>query len=75
MLRCRACQTVMAAILGGMLSALAPMAPHLAEDAWQNLPYPAPAQSVFQVRLPHLCFGTHNRTGRPTSHPCHSALA
>jgi isoleucyl-tRNA synthetase len=28
---------------------LAPLAPHLAEDAWQSLPWAPPAASVFQA--------------------------
>ena len=43
---------MLAALLGGLCSALAPIAPHLAEDAWQNLPFAASAPSVFQVRMP-----------------------
>ncbi len=27
----------------------APLVPHMAEDAWLSLPYPAPAPSVFQA--------------------------
>ena len=34
----RACQTVQAAVLRGMLSALGPLVPHMAEDAWLNAP-------------------------------------
>ena len=45
----RACQTVAAALLRGLLSALAPVAPHLAEDAWLNLPWPRPRDSVFEA--------------------------
>ncbi len=37
----RACQTVLAALLEGMLPLIAPLLPHMAEDAWQNLPYAA----------------------------------
>ncbi len=33
----------------GLLPVLAPLAPHLAEDAWQSLPWAAPAASVFQA--------------------------
>lgn len=46
----RAAQTVLQALLEGLLPLLAPLLPHMAEDAWQNLPYPRPppAQSVFQ---------------------------
>ena len=45
----RACQTVLAGILQGLLPALAPVLPHMAEDAWQHLPWSAPAESVFQA--------------------------
>ncbi|KAI7846319.1 hypothetical protein COHA_000156 [Chlorella ohadii] len=45
----RACQTVLAALLEGMLPLIAPLLPHMAEDAWQNLPYKQPQQSVFQA--------------------------
>ena len=46
---CRACQTVMAHVVDGLTRAVAPVAPHLAEDAWQNLPFPQPKASVFQA--------------------------
>ena len=48
---CRSCQTVLAAVLRGLLAALGPILPHLAEDAWQSLS-PALTQgqpSVFQA--------------------------
>lgn len=41
----RACQTVLAALLEGMLPLIAPLLPHMAEDAWQNLPYQQSQQS------------------------------
>ena len=46
---CRSCQTVLAAIAKGLLAALAPILPHLAEDAWQSLPstYTGTHDSVF----------------------------
>lgn len=28
---------------------MAPLLPHLAEDAWENLPWPVPTKSVFQA--------------------------
>ncbi|GLC44547.1 hypothetical protein PLESTM_001611900 [Pleodorina starrii] len=48
----RACQTVLDALLRNLLAALAPLVPHMAEDAWLNLPYPRPADSVFQAGWP-----------------------
>ena len=35
-------------MLQGMLPALAPILPHLAEDAWQSLSWEVPTASVFQ---------------------------
>lgn len=37
--RRRSCQTVLDACLIGLSKAVAPILPHLAEDAWQNIPY------------------------------------
>ena len=48
----RSCQTVLDALLKGLLAVLAPLAPHLAEDAWLSLPYSKPAESVFQAGWP-----------------------
>lgn len=45
----RACQTVLDALLRTLLAGLAPLVPHMAEDAWLSLPYTAPAPSVFQA--------------------------
>ena len=33
----------------GLLPLLAPLTPHLAEDAWHNLPWTPPTRSVFQA--------------------------
>ena len=43
----RACQTVLNHLLTGILPIIAPLTPHMAEDAWQNLPYEAQTISVF----------------------------
>ncbi|MEW5304207.1 MAG: hypothetical protein WDW36_006833 [Sanguina aurantia] len=45
----RACQTVLDATLRALLAALAPLAPHTAEDAWMALPYPVQSKSVFSA--------------------------
>ncbi|MGA1602439.1 MAG: isoleucine--tRNA ligase [Prochlorothrix sp.] len=53
--RRRSCQTVMALILENLAKAIAPVLSHMAEDIWQNLPYPVPQTSVFGagwVQLP-----------------------
>ena len=50
--RRRSCQTVMARLLGGFAAVLAPIMPHMAEDIWQRLPYPAEHESIFQAGWP-----------------------
>lgn len=45
----RSCQTVLTALLQGLLPCVAPLLPHLAEDSWEHLPWPAPTDSVFQA--------------------------
>ncbi|WP_126147411.1 isoleucine--tRNA ligase [Synechococcus elongatus] len=47
-LRRRSCQTVLAICVEALATAIAPVLSHMAEDIWQNLPYPARTQSVFQ---------------------------
>jgi isoleucyl-tRNA synthetase len=47
--RRRSCQTVLAIALENLTKAIAPVLCHMAEDIWQNLPYPTPYQSVFQA--------------------------
>jgi isoleucyl-tRNA synthetase len=46
--RRRSCQTVLAVIIENLARAIAPVLSHMAEDIWQNLPYEAPTQSVFE---------------------------
>ncbi|CAI5466670.1 unnamed protein product [Closterium sp. Yama58-4] len=50
----RACQTVLAHHLTAFLAAIGPVLPHMAEDAWQNLPsnFPRPVPSIFQMPWP-----------------------
>jgi len=50
--RRRACQTVLKEVLDVLLAAIAPILPHMAEDAWQNLPYKVEHKSVFQAGWP-----------------------
>lgn len=45
----RSCQSVLHEILFGMLTSSSPILPHLAEDAWSNLPISPPVDSVFQA--------------------------
>ncbi len=40
---------MLAAVVRGLLPAVAPVVPHMAEDAWSHLPWSAGAPSVFQV--------------------------
>lgn len=45
--RRRSCQTVLSILLENLARAIAPVLCHMAEDIWQNLPYPTPYKSVF----------------------------
>jgi hypothetical protein len=45
----RACQTVISELLSGLLAAIAPLVPHMAEDAWLALPHKPDHASVFQA--------------------------
>ena len=45
----RSCQTTLNALLSGMLPLIASLVPHMAEDAYQSLPYAASKTSVFQA--------------------------
>lgn len=46
--RRRSCQTVLSHILEQLTVLMAPLVPHMAEEAWQSIPYPRTATSVFQ---------------------------
>lgn len=46
--RRRSCQTVLAVAIEALAKAIAPVLSHMAEDIWQNLPYPTEHKSVFQ---------------------------
>ncbi|WOL06641.1 isoleucine--tRNA ligase, chloroplastic/mitochondrial isoform X1 [Canna indica] len=54
----RSCQTVLAAHLLSIVSVIAPILPHLAEDVWQNLPFEyvtgdgSAAKFVFELKWP-----------------------
>lgn len=56
----RSCQTVLAAHLLSITRVIAPILPHLAEDVWQNLPFPykledcSVAEFVFESKWPAL---------------------
>jgi len=50
--RRRSCQTVMALIIERLAGAIAPVLCHMAEDIWQNLPYPVEEDSVFRRGWP-----------------------
>lgn len=47
--RRRSCQTVLAIAMENLARAIAPVISHMAEDIWQNLPYPKGQASVFQA--------------------------
>ncbi|XP_050217026.1 isoleucine--tRNA ligase, chloroplastic/mitochondrial [Mercurialis annua] len=56
----KSCQTVLAAHLLCIVRVVAPILPHLAEDVWQNLPFPylvedgSVAKFVFELKWPAL---------------------
>ena len=50
--RRRSCQTVMALIIERLAGLIAPVLCHMAEDIWQNLPYPVEETSVFHRGWP-----------------------
>jgi isoleucyl-tRNA synthetase len=52
--RRRSCQTVMALIIERLAGLIAPVLCHMAEDIWQNLPYPVAHTSVFQNGWPSV---------------------
>ncbi|PZO33831.1 MAG: isoleucine--tRNA ligase [Shackletoniella antarctica] len=47
--RRRSCQTVLAIAIENLARSIAPVLSHMAEDIWQNLPYPTAHRSVFQA--------------------------
>ena len=50
--RRRSCQTVMALVVERLAGLIAPVLCHMAEDIWQNLPYPVAESSVFERGWP-----------------------
>ncbi|MEM1170638.1 MAG: isoleucine--tRNA ligase [Cyanobacteria bacterium P01_H01_bin.35] len=58
--RRRSCQTVLAVAVENLAKAIAPVLPHMAEDIWQNLPYPTPYKSVFESGWVKLESKWHN---------------
>ncbi len=50
--RRRSCQTVLQLVLERLAGLIAPVLCHLAEDIWQNLPYPVAERSVFERGWP-----------------------
>jgi isoleucyl-tRNA synthetase len=52
--RRRCCQTVMALIIERLAGLIAPVLCHMAEDIWQNLPYPVEQTSIFQNGWPSV---------------------
>ena len=53
-LRRRSCQTVMAMVIERLAGVIAPVLSHMAEDIWQNLPYPIEETSVFRRGWPTI---------------------
>ena len=50
--RRRSCQTVLSLVLERLAGLIAPVLCHMAEDIWQNLPYPVAETSVFERGWP-----------------------
>ena len=50
----RQCQTVLAIVVEHLAGMMAPVLCHMAEDIWQNLPYPAQEVSVFERGWPQI---------------------
>ncbi len=50
--RRRSCQTVLALVVERLAGLIAPVLCHMAEDVWQNLPYPVAETSVFERGWP-----------------------
>jgi len=50
--RRRSCQTVLALVAERLAGLIAPVLCHMAEDIWQNLPYPVAEASVFERGWP-----------------------
>jgi len=50
--RRRSCQTVLSAVVERLAGLIAPVLCHMAEDIWQNLPYPVAEASVFERGWP-----------------------
>jgi isoleucyl-tRNA synthetase len=50
--RRRSCQTVLALVVERLAGLIAPVLCHMAEDIWQNLPYPVAEASVFERGWP-----------------------
>ncbi|MEB3202820.1 MAG: isoleucine--tRNA ligase [Synechococcus sp.] len=50
--RRRSCQTVLAQVVERLAGLIAPVLCHMAEDIWQNLPYPVAELSVFERGWP-----------------------
>ena len=50
--RRRSCQTVLAFVVERLAGMIAPVLCHMAEDIWQNIPYPVTGKSVFERGWP-----------------------
>ncbi|MFM9073359.1 MAG: isoleucine--tRNA ligase, partial [Cyanobium sp.] len=52
--RRRSCQTVLQLVVERLAGLIAPVLCHMAEDIWQNLPYPVAERSVFERGWPDV---------------------
>jgi len=57
--RRRSCQTVLKVVMEALLSCIAPLLPHMAEDVWLNVPWATEHDSVFQAGWKKLDYAPH----------------
>ena len=58
--RRKSCQFILAQIIENLAVIISPVLSHMAEDIWQNIPYPKKEKSVFQKGWPKLPKTWHN---------------
>ena len=66
--RRRSCQTVLHLVVERLAGLIAPVLCHMAEDIWQNLPYPVAETSVFERGWPDAPEAWSFRATRPNLH-------
>jgi isoleucyl-tRNA synthetase len=72
--RRRSCQTVLSLVLERLAGLIAPVLCHMAEDIWQNLPYPVAESSVFGRGWPTVPADWHPGTDSGYSLATHAGI-